>query len=279
MPMRGNYYRKKIVLSETGETKRILRGLKLHSVCEESRCPNISECFKKKTTTFLILGDTCTRNCLFCSVKKGKPATLDEEEPCRVAEAVKMLGMGYVVVTSVTRDDLRDGGAEMFRRTVEEIRNAGFTGKIEVLIPDFNGDERFIEKVVRSSPDVISHNMETVARLYPVLRSKSCYSRSLNVLKKIKELNPRQKIKSGIMLGLGETEDEVFATIEDIASTNCEFLSIGQYLAPLKVSYPVQRYFSDEEFGYFKERAYSYGFKHIESGVYVRTSYNAALYL
>jgi len=277
--MRGNYYRKKIVLSETGETKRILRGLKLHSVCEESRCPNISECFKKKTTTFLILGDTCTRNCLFCSVKKGKPATLDEEEPCRVAEAVKMLGMGYVVVTSVTRDDLRDGGAEMFRRTVEEIRNAGFTGKIEVLIPDFNGDERFIEKVVRSSPDVISHNMETVARLYPVLRSKSCYSRSINVLKKIKELNPRQKIKSGIMLGLGETEDEVFATIEDIASTNCEFLSIGQYLAPLKVSYPVQRYFSDEEFGYFKERAYSYGFKHIASGVYVRTSYNAALYL
>ena len=279
MSMRGNYYRKKIVLSETGETKRILRWLKLHSVCEESRCPNISECFKKKTTTFLILGDTCTRNCLFCSVKKGKPATLDEEEPCRVAEAVKMLGMGYVVVTSVTRDDLRDGGAEMFRMTVEEIRNAGFTGKIEVLIPDFNGDERFIEKVVRSSPDVISHNMETVARLYPVLRSKSCYSRSLNVLKKIKELNPRQKIKSGIMLGLGETEDEVFATIEDIASTKCEFLSIGQYLAPLKVSYPVQRYFSDVEFGYFKEKAYSYGFKHIESGVYVRTSYNATLYL
>jgi len=276
--MSNNYYKKKIVLSETDETKRTLRALKLHSVCEESRCPNISECFKKKTTTFLILGDICTRNCLFCSVKKGKPETLDEDEPRRVAEAVKMLGMGYVVITSVTRDDLRDGGAEMFRKTVEEIRRSGFGGKIEILIPDFKGDERSIEKVVNSYPDVISHNMETVARLYPILRNKSNYKRSLSVLKKIKGLNPRQKIKSGIMLGLGETEDEIFETIGDITSTGCEFLSIGQYLAPLKVSYPVQRYFSDEEFGYFKERAYSYGFKHIESGVYVRTSYNATCY-
>ncbi|HPP30504.1 MAG TPA: lipoyl synthase [bacterium] len=276
--MKENLYRKKIVLSETGEIKKILRGLNLHSICEESMCPNISECFKKKTATFLILGDICTRNCRFCSVKKGVPLHPDNNEPERVAEAVRLLGMEYVVITSVTRDDILDGGAGIFKKTVEEIRKTGFSGRIEILIPDFSGDEKSIETVIDSSPDVISHNIETVKRLYPVLRDKADYERSLSVLKKIKGLKPTQKTKSGIMLGLGETEEEILNTIQDIASTGCEFLSIGQYLSPSIKSYPVKKYFSPAEFNYYKEKAYSYGFRYVESGVYVRTSYNASLY-
>ncbi|MDD3726371.1 MAG: lipoyl synthase [Candidatus Ratteibacteria bacterium] len=277
--MKDNLYRKTIILSETGEIKKTLRELKLHSVCEESRCPNISECFRKKTTTFLILGDVCTRNCRFCSVKKGIPLPVDEKEPERVAEAVYILGMEYVVITSVTRDDLPDGGSGMFRKTVEEIRKAGFSGRIELLIPDFAGDEGAIETVLTSFPDVISHNIETPLRLYPVLRDRANYHRSLDVLKKIKKLNPQQKTKSGIMLGLGETEGEIIDTLKDIVDTGCDFCSIGQYLAPSKGSYPVQRYFTSDEFEYYRERALSFGFRAVKSGIYVRTSYNASSYL
>lgn len=204
---------------------------------------------------------------------------MDNDEPKRVTEAVKILGMEYVVITSVTRDDLLDGGAGIFRKTVEEIRKICSGVKIEVLIPDFKGEEKSIEMVVDAYPDVISHNIETVSRLYPVLRERSDYCRSIEVLKKIKQLNPSQKVKSGIMLGLGETEEEILKTMKDVAETGCEFFSIGQYLAPDKISYPVQRYLSPEEFDYYKKKALSFGFKYVESGTYVRTSYNASAYL
>ncbi|MCX8082374.1 MAG: lipoyl synthase [bacterium] len=276
--MKNNLYKKKITLSEIVKTEKILREMNLHSVCEESRCPNISECFKKNVVTFLILGDICTRNCQFCSVKKGIPLPVDEEEPLRVAKAVEILGMEYVVITSVTRDDLPDSGAGVFKATVEEIKKTSCMSKIEVLIPDFNGDEKAILTVLDTFPDVISHNIETVERLYPVLRDRADYKRSLGVLKKIKKLNPEQKIKSGIMIGLGETEDEIMETMKDISSTGCDFFSIGQYLAPQKAGFTVQRYYKPEEFEYYKEKAKEAGFRYVESGIYVRTSYNATAY-
>ncbi len=270
--------KKKIWFSELAETKKILRKCNLHSVCEESRCPNISECFRNKTATFLILGNVCTRNCSFCNVSKGRPSVVDEDEPRRVAEAVESLGIEYVVVTSVTRDDLADGGAGIFARTVKEIKLSG-RKKCEVLIPDFRGDADSLKTVIESSPEVISHNMETVRRLYPELRSMADYGRSLNVLKKVKESNPAQLTKSGIMLGLGETGAEVIEAMEDIAGTGCDFLSIGQYLAPSNASYPVKRHLLPEEFEYYRKRALELGFRYVESGTYVRTSYHASLYL
>jgi len=270
--------KKKIRLSELAETKTILRKCSLHSVCEESMCPNISECFRNKTATFLILGNVCTRNCSFCNVSKGKPSAADADEPRRVAEAAESLGIEYVVVTSVTRDDLADGGAGIFARTVKEIKLSG-KRKCEVLIPDFMGDADSLKAVIDSSPDVISHNMETVRRLYPVLRSMADYGRSLNVLKKVKESKPAQMTKSGIMLGLGETGAEIIETIKDIAGTGCDFLSIGQYLAPSKASYPAKRHLPPEEFEYYRGKALELGFRHVESGTYVRTSYHASLYL
>lgn len=270
---------KKIRLSQLTETKKVLRRFNLHSVCEESRCPNISECFSRKTATFLILGNVCTRDCTFCSVRKGKPPAVDRDEPARVASAVKTLGIDYIVVTSVTRDDLPDGGAVIFNKTVRAIKGLGNSKKIEVLIPDFLGSEGSLKTVIDASPDVVSHNAETVPRLYPELRSKADYNRSLNILKKIKMLQPGQVTKSSIMLGLGETEGEVLDVIKGLADTGCDFLSIGQYLAPSKTAYPVKRMVHPEEFERCKERAEKLGFKHVESGTYVRTSYNAFLAL
>lgn len=270
--------KKKIRLSELAGTKRVLRKFNLHSVCEESMCPNISECFRNKTATFLILGNVCTRNCSFCNVSKGRPSAVDEDEPRRVASAAGCLGIEYAVVTSVTRDDLPGGGAEIFAETVREIKNTGNKKKAEVLIPDFKGNADSLKVVIDSSPDVISHNMETVRRLYPELRSMADYGRSLNVLNNVKELNPEQLTKSGIMLGLGETDAEIIETIKDIAGTGCDFLSIGQYLAPSKASFPVKRRLPPEEFEYYRKKALELGFKHVESGTYVRTSYRASSY-
>ncbi len=269
---------KKIRLSHLTETKKVLRQLNLHSVCEESKCPNISECFSRKTATFLILGNVCTRNCTFCNVHKGRPLPVDEDEPERVASAVKNLGTEYAVVTSVTRDDLPDGGAEIFRRTVLAIKQPGSLKKVEVLIPDFLGSEGSLQAVIGASPDVVSHNVETVPRLYPELRGMADYTRSLDVLKTAKELNPVQVTKSGIMLGLGETEDEVLDVMRDLADAGCDFLSMGQYLAPSKTAYPVKRMVAPEEFERYGEKAKEMGFKHTESGTYVRTSYRASLY-
>jgi lipoyl synthase len=279
MPMKSQNYKKKIRLSELTETKNILRRFNLHSVCEESRCPNISECFSRKTTTFLILGDICTRNCSFCSVKKGRPDAVDEDEPRRVALAVEALKINYVVITSVTRDDLPDGGSGIFRKTIEAVRQIDSSKKIEVLIPDFQGSEKALKTVIDASPDVIAHNVETVPRLYPEVRGGGNYQRSLHLLKALKRMNPEQKSKSGFMLGLGETEGEVRGVMKDVIETDCDFLSIGQYFPPLKTSYPVDRYLSPEEFIHYGDEARNMGFRHVESGVYVRSSYNASRYL
>lgn len=270
--------RKKIRLSQLTETKKILRRFNLHSVCEESGCPNISECFGNRTATFLILGNVCTRDCTFCNVRKGSPVAVDANEPERVAAAVEALGIEYVVVTSVTRDDLPDGGADMFRRTVLAVKRTGNLRRVEVLIPDFLGSEESIQTVVGASPDVISHNMETVPRLYRELRSRADYNRSLGVLSAVKKLNRGQATKSGIMLGLGETADEVLTVMKDLADTGCDFLSIGQYLAPSKTAFPVKRTVEPDEFKHYEKEAKGFGFKHAESGTYVRTSYHASFY-
>lgn len=268
---------KKIRLSQLTRTRKILRQFNLHSVCEESRCPNISECFNQTTATFLILGNICTRNCTFCNVQKGKPLPLDEGEPDRVASAVKALGLNYVVITSVTRDDLSDGGADMLSRTILAIKNIGDSKKVEVLIPDLMGSEKSVETIINASPEVLSHNIETVPRLYPELRSKADYQRSLRILRIVKKLNPLQVTKSGIMLGLGESEEEVLSVMQDIIDTGCDFLSIGQYLAPSKDAYPVKYLLGSEEFEWYGEKAKELGFKHVESGTYIRTSYHASL--
>jgi len=274
-----NRAKKKICLSQLTEIKRLLRQFSLHSICEEGMCPNIAECFSHRTVTFLILGDVCTRNCSFCNVKKGVPCPVDPGEPTRVAKAVKILGMDYVVVTSVTRDDLPDGGAVAFRQTVEEIKKLGSLKKTEVLIPDFRGSEAALKTIIESGPDVISHNIETVPRLYPELRGMAEYQRSLNLLKRVKRLKPCQLTKSGIMLGLGESEEEVLDVIKDLAGAGCDLLSIGQYLSPSRTAFSVKRMVNTAEFERYRKKAEELGFKHVESGTYVRSSYNAFRYL
>ncbi len=272
------FSKKKIRFSDLVATKNTLRKYNLHSVCEESRCPNISECFKKKTATFLILGNICTRNCCFCSIKKGTPAEPNKNEPLQVVEAIKSLGIRYVVITSVTRDDLPDGGASVFVETLKLIRQLSPLITIEVLIPDFLGNMDSLKIVVEASPDVISHNIETVPSLYPIVRSMADYNRSLGVLSEIKKINGKQITKSGIMLGLGEKKQEVMDVMKDIIETGCDFLSIGQYLAPGIRHYRTVTYTSMEEFNFYANKGMEMGFKHIESGYYVRSSYNAHRY-
>jgi len=276
--IRGRPYKKKLSFPDMAETKKILRKFSLHSVCEEAKCPNISECFAKKTATFLILGDTCTRNCSFCGVKKGKPGKPDKNEPANIAGALKALGIRYAVITSVTRDDLPDGGAGAFAETVRLVKDSLSLRQIEILVPDFRGSADSIKTVVEAGPDIIAHNVETVPSLYPLVRNMADYKRSLGILAAIKKLDGRQAVKSGIMLGLGEKKTEVLDTMEDIAATGCDFLSIGQYLAPGRSHYKVARYIPPEEFDFYALEGKKMGFKHIESGCYVRSSYNAHRY-
>lgn len=259
--------------------KSILRGMKLETVCEQASCPNIGECFSRSQATFLILGRQCTRSCSFCNITKGKPSAPDKREPDRVAEAVNKLGLKHVVITSVTRDDLADGGAEIFADTVLNIRKNTPQTKIELLIPDFNLSMGPLKVVVESAPDIIAHNVETVPSLYGVVRQGSDYRRSLEVLGTIKKISPCIKTKSGIMLGMGEKEAEIIAVMGDLRAVGCELLNIGQYLAPSKLHYPVKEYITPEQFAYYKEKALSMGFSHVESGPYVRSSYMAGEYL
>jgi len=254
---------------------KLFENLSLHTVCQEAQCPNIFECFSKKTATFLILGDVCTRNCTFCDVKKGKPREVDKNEPQKVAEAVKTLSLRYVVVTSVTRDDLDDGGAEHFAAVIDKIKKLNPQTKVEVLIPDFKGDVEAIYKVVRARPDVLSHNVETVPRLYPTVRPKADYERSLGVLKKAKEIDDRIYTKSGLMVGLGETKEEVKEVLKNLRSVGCDFVTIGQYLSPSKQHHPVVEYIYPKVFEEYKEYAISIGFKHVMSAPLVRSSYLA----
>ncbi len=255
--------------------KRILREHKLHTVCEEARCPNIGECWGHNTATFLILGDICTRGCRFCAIGKGKPSLLDPEEPRNVGLVVKDLGLEHIVVTSVDRDDLPDGGSAHFAKTVFWIKTFKPSIRVEVLIPDFKGDHTALETVVRSGIDILNHNMETVPRLYKKVRPGAVYQRSLAVLKAAKEIRRDILTKSGLMLGVGETLGEVMGTLEDLRRHDCDIVTLGQYLQPSTDQLPVERYVTPDEFRQLKAEAEKLGFRHVESGPLVRSSYHA----
>jgi lipoic acid synthetase len=255
--------------------KKLLRSAKLHTICEEARCPNIAECFGNGTAVFLILGDICTRNCKYCNVKHGKPMPLNQNESRDVSESVRELGLKYVVITSVTRDDLVDGGASVFYETVKEIKNLDTSCKIEVLIPDFKGDRESLEKVINAEPDVINHNIEVVEELFPNIRPEGDYKTSLNVLKTVKETKPSMCTKSGFMIGLGESKDQILKIMKDLRNVDVDFLTIGQYLQPTKDHAEIKKYYTPEEFEEFKKISLNIGFKHVESGPLVRSSYHA----
>ena len=277
--MKPAWLNKKISLKDCSVMKQTLRSLRVETVCEQAMCPNIGECFSRKTATFLILGRNCTRRCGFCNVQKAKPLPVDRDEPERVAQAVGQLGLKHVVITSVTRDDLSDGGAEIFVQTIRLIRKKLPQVKIETLIPDFGLSVDALKIVVDAKPDIIAHNLETVPLLYKTVRQGADYRGSLGLLGMLKKFAPQLKTKSGLMLGLGEKTDEVLAVMRDLRSVECDLLSIGQYLAPSQKHYPVKDYISLEQFDYYKEKARELGFLHIQSAPYVRSSYLAAEYL
>ncbi|MFH1505131.1 MAG: lipoyl synthase [Candidatus Omnitrophota bacterium] len=272
---------KKINIFDCRPVKELLKGLNLNTVCQEALCPNISECFKNKTATFMILGNICTRNCAFCAVQKGKPLAVDFSEPIRIKQAVKKLNLDYVVITSPTRDDLSDGGAEVFCRTVKEIKSVG-TGpcacpllKIEILIPDFLGKEDSISRAACSGAEIIAHNLETVPSLYNSVRKGAIYERSLKVLETIKKAEKNVFTKSGLMLGLGEKREEIIQVLRDLRKVQCNFLTLGQYLPPSANSYLLKEYVSLDQFAYFKKYALEIGFKAVQSSPYTRSSYLA----
>ena len=255
--------------------KGLMHDLGLHTVCEEARCPNIGECWDEGTATFMILGDVCTRACGYCAVGHGRPAGLDAAEPARVGEAVARLGLSYVVVTSVNRDDLPDGGADIFARTIREVKVRRPDTRVEVLIPDFRGDPAALETVLDAGPDVLNHNTETVPRLYRMARSGGRYERTIELLDRARRHAPDVPTKSGLMLGLGETRDELLATLRDLREVGCSRLTLGQYLQPTRAHLPVARYYHTDEFRELKVEALDMGFSHVESGPLVRSSYHA----
>jgi lipoyl synthase len=257
------------------ETKRILKEFNLHSVCQSAKCPNIGECFANKTATFMIMGDICTRNCRFCAIETGKPGPLESDEPVRLARAAKKLGLKHVVITSVTRDDLFDGGAKHFASCIEEIRKIDNEMIVEVLTPDFKMDKMAINTVVEAKPDIFNHNVETVPRLYSGVRPQAIYQRSLNVLKYVKELDNSIYTKSGMMLGLGETEEEIIKVMKDLREIDCDIFTIGQYLQPSIEHLSVEDYIRPERFDDYKKTGEDLGFKYIASGPYVRSSFHA----
>ncbi|MEA3458374.1 MAG: lipoyl synthase [Candidatus Thermoplasmatota archaeon] len=257
------------------EMKKMLRKAKLHTICEEAKCPNMAECFGNGTAVFLILGDTCTRNCKYCNVKHGKPLPLNPDEPKDVAESVKKLGLKYVVITSVTRDDLEDGGASVFYDCVKEIKKLNDDCKVEVLIPDFRGSKDALKKIMDSRPDVINHNIEVSEGLFPEVRPEGNYKTSLSVLENIKNIDDNVKTKSGFMLGLGEDRGHIIKTMEDLRKVKADFLTIGQYLQPTINHAEIKKYYTPEEFEEFKGIALDMGFEHVESGPLVRSSYHA----
>ncbi len=257
------------------ELKRLMRSKALHTVCEEARCPNIAECWSHRTATMMILGSVCTRSCGFCAVATGRPLALDWEEPRHVAEAVRQMELRHVVLTSVNRDELRDGGATLFAATIRWVRRLNPLCAVEVLTPDFKGDRHALKILMDARPDVYSHNVETVARLHPRVRPQAAYDRSLQVLRWAKEMAPENPTKTGFMLGLGETEDEVHELMRDIRAADVDILTIGQYLQPTAKHLPIERYWTPDEFAAFKRAGMELGFKHVESGPLVRSSYHA----
>jgi len=257
------------------ELKGLMRGLELHTVCEEARCPNLGECWEQRTATFLILGDTCTRACGFCAIKSGRPTLLDRREPLRVAEAVRHLGLQHVVITSVTRDDLPDGGAAIFAECIRKVREYVPGCSVEVLIPDLMGNWEALAVIMEAQPDVLNHNTESVPRLYHIVRPKAKYERSLELLRRARELDPPVITKSGVMVGIGETRQELREVFADLRRVDCDVLTIGQYLRPTPRHLPIDRYYTPEEFRELREEALAMGFAHVEAGPLVRSSYHA----
>jgi lipoic acid synthetase len=257
------------------ELKRLARSLGLHTVCESAQCPNIGECWNHRTATFMLLGNVCTRRCGFCAVPKGRPGPIDLDEPRRVAEAVARLGLRFAVVTSVNRDDDNLGGARIFAETIREIRRAAPGCQVEVLIPDFQGITEALQIVLEARPDVLNHNTETVPRLYRAVRSGARYPRSLDLLRQAKQLWPEAVTKSGVMVGLSETLPELLQVFRDLAAQKVDILTIGQYLRPSRQHAPMERYYTPEEFRSLKQEALALGFRHVESGPLVRSSYHA----
>ena len=255
--------------------KKLARGLGLHTVCESAQCPNIGECWNHRTATFMLLGDICTRRCGFCAVPKGKPEAIDWDEPQRVAEAVAKLGLKHAVVTSVNRDDDNAGGARIFAESIRQIRALTADCRVEVLIPDFQGLEEPLRIVLDARPDVLNHNTETVPRLYRVVRSGARYQRTLDLLENAKKFSPGMVTKSGVMVGLGESMDELVEVFRDLGGRGVDILTVGQYLRPSKDHLPIARFYTPAEFRQMKEEALRFGFRHVESGPLVRSSYHA----
>ncbi len=269
------WLRKKIDYESQKEMGKMLRDLKLHSVCEEARCPNMGECFKNRTATFMILGNVCTRNCRFCAVTKGKPTEFDKNEAVQLAEAAKKLNLKHIVITSVTRDDLEDGGASQFADCIYELRKVLPNSTIEVLIPDLQGDKSSLDIIIKAKPEIINHNVETVSSLYPEVRALANYQRSLDVLNYVKEQDSSIYTKSGIMLGLGEKKEDVESLFDDLLINKCDMLTIGQYLPPSYKHALLKEYVLPEVFEDYKNTALKKGFKFVASGPYVRSSYHA----
>ncbi len=255
------------------DVKSLMRNQQLHTVCEEARCPNLAECWNSRTATFMILGDTCTRSCGFCNIKVGIPTELDLNEPRRVADSVKELELRHVVITSVNRDELNDGGASIFSETIRIINEEMPDTTIEILIPDFKGDEEAFNIIMKSPPDILNHNLETVPRLYHVVRPQAKYKRSLDLIRWFKDRFLRTK--SGIMVGIGESPDEVLNLMQDLVNHGCDILTIGQYLQPTKQHLPVDRFVTPEEFKFYHDEGLKMGFKIVESSPLVRSSYHA----
>jgi lipoic acid synthetase len=264
-PMGENYHSLKVLARELG----------LHTVCESAQCPNIGECWNHRTATFMLLGNVCTRRCGFCAVPKGHPQAMDQDEPRRVAQAVARLGLKFAVVTSVNRDDDNFGGARIFAQTIREIRRQAPGCGVEVLIPDFQGIDDCLRIVLEAQPNILDHNTETVPRLYRAVRSGARYVRSLRLLENVKRFAPGTPSKSGLMVGLGETTEELLAVFRDLASAGCDILTVGQYLRPSRDHLPIARYYTPDEFAFLKSEALSMGFRHVESGPLVRSSYHA----
>jgi lipoic acid synthetase len=257
------------------QLKKLARGLGLHTVCESAQCPNIGECWNHRTATFMLLGDICTRRCGFCAVPKGRPQPMDLDEPRRVAEAVATLGLKHAVITSVNRDDDNLGGARIFAETIREVRRVAADCRVEVLIPDFQGLDEALQIVLDARPDVLNHNTESVPRLYRVVRSGARYERTLRLLENAKKFSPGMVTKSGLMVGLGETMTELVDVFRDLAERKVDILTVGQYLRPSRDHLPIARFYTPEEFSYLKEEALHLGFRHVESGPLVRSSYHA----
>ena len=255
--------------------QQMMRELKLHTVCEEAHCPNIGECWEHKAATFMILGDVCTRNCAYCAVAHGTPAPFDPDEPRRLADAVAQMGLKHVVITSVDRDDLPNGGAESFASCITEIRQRLPESSVEVLIPDFKGNAEALRIVLHAKPDILNHNLETIDRLYRIARHGGRYTRALELLARAKEIAPDQLTKSGIMVGLGEDWDELLVSMRDLRAQRVDILTLGQYLRPSADHLPIARWYTPEEFAELKRLGMEMGFRHVESGPLVRSSYHA----